>query len=991
MAHKVPLLKGDRQSVGDSAVVAPLNRPDEASARVQTAAIEGVVSSTEGADAYFAKHSSFRTHDQFFHCMLSYRVNSEGPFESTVKCGNDLARLIWHSCSHCISSKPQNQDALLNDEITTKTMLQSLQAIGQFGKWPKVFPNPTRNVRIFLDQKNLRPGVDWKGSGKLEDGGFLGALSSSLMIVPLLSATPVRFKIKPTGEGRCEFSTPVNIAIPGGTESLEIFRDSSADSFAVSQSHVALLYTCTDFRPNGSFILNLQSVSDGNSVTTVADESFLDVLFWTPKYILPSDGSGSRGSLSEMLTIKQKSEALSFCVIEEPSPEFVILEIVELSDHVFYKNEVILLHLERDSMPHALAIDAVQVQGSKYGGVHSRVRVGCGHCAHLWVEILRNQTFRGTTVADERADRKDNVLMEMMLTRALHLVFADDTNPHPCKLIFPVFVDDLDVLWAVSQRLSTEVSCKTAELVEDSLQKVLRRPISDEEKKKLISVSVKDAVQFIAGLQGLQLSTRENRSKTINDKAELVCCSIVSTIGIEADMYSFQQYISDNPLAHELLDFINQEDIGHTQRSLMKMDVTSLKTFSELSSKSIKAIADVSRKLSNMSEVREIADIQSAVHASKASPYINPVSQRLANFEDKDASFMTIIYSTYAMEQGLTKPLFGIWFFVVVGITTVILAVIQLLDGAFGDAAVNLARFFTACLIVLFLHGFKSIRWARFGMFIGFILIGLASFASILIDQLFDKKIVWGSSSYCLTNYHKSQSQVCLQFLYILLCWQGFFYVVLAPFILYKQELVWRGWNIGISLYAIVNLVSKIYLDSAEFGDYLASTAFPSILVGTEFLKFYGSLQAIRLTDRNKAILCRSWKDILDDPQKHIFLQNLVKCVREACPEDSMVLDCSKDLGKWRSATDASVAPPAILQATSNFDELYRRANSLNDTFQLWIESFFDDTPNPREFVYMMSRDGKRTHIPFKGAAIRGPVKRPHRAIAKVFVCLSLT
>lgn len=168
-------------------------------------------------------------------------------------------------------------------------------------------------------------------------------------------------------------------------------------------------------------------------------------------------------------------------------------------------------------------------------------------------------------------------------------------------------------------------------------------------------------------------------------KAQLVCSSIFSTVGIEAAQ---EHYVSNNPLAHELLDFINQKNLGHIGRSLVKFDVTSLQTFSNLSLKSIETIANDSREISKKSEVREISDITSAICAAKASPLVMPVSQRLATFEDKDASFMTIIYSTFAMEQGLTKALFGIWFFVILGAATAILAALQFRRGEVGNATV---------------------------------------------------------------------------------------------------------------------------------------------------------------------------------------------------------------------------------------------------------------------------------------------------------------
>ena len=172
-------------------------------------------------DKCFTKQLSFGAGDEFFHGMLSYRVNSEGTN------GNNLASLLWDSCCQHDMSSRQNSKA---DEAIQR----SIDAVNQFGKWPRFFPHPSSSgVRIFLDHKNLRPGFVWKGTGNRADGGFLGALSSSLTLVPLLSATPARFKIKPTGsEGRFQFTERGNFAIQE-QKPLDFFCESVGESSRV--------------------------------------------------------------------------------------------------------------------------------------------------------------------------------------------------------------------------------------------------------------------------------------------------------------------------------------------------------------------------------------------------------------------------------------------------------------------------------------------------------------------------------------------------------------------------------------------------------------------------------------------------------------------------------------------------------------------------------------------------------------------------------------
>jgi hypothetical protein len=966
---------------------------------------------TDATMGCFTECLSFREQDEFFHCMLSYRVNSEGPRESQVKSGNDLARLIWQSCSAL--SKSPNQDAPLATDNAGNSNHQLLHAIERFGKWPKAFPEPTRPVRIFLDKMNLRPGVDWKGSGNRESGGFLGALSSSLMLVPLLSATPVRFKIQPTGEeGRFKFSFPVNISIPKEGESLEIFRDSSTDAAVATQTDSEFSYTCTEFRSDdakdSSFAL--KSTSSGQGVD---GKSVSSALFWTPNCILPSDGSGPKGSVSEMLTIMQKSEKLTFRVVERPSPEFADLEIDQLSDHVFFKNETILLHFpsgtpqpsETPLDTHPLSIENVKVQGSASAGIHSVITVKFGEYSNLLG--LNEPSFRGMTVLDERSDREDNVLMEFMLARALHLAFKSDVNlhyiAHPCKLVMPVFVDEIGVLFDVLSRLSTEVSNKTALAVRVSLEKILMRKLSAAEEKEWIRVSVKDAVQFTASLQGLQLSNRENLLKSKEAKAELVCNKIVSTVGIEAEKYCFDQYMSNNPVAHELLDFIMKENIGHTRPSLVKSDVTSLKIFSQLSSKSIKIIAQDSRKVSKKPLVREIADIEIAVQAAKASPYILPVSQRLAKFHDEEASFMTIAYSTFAMEQVLLKPLFGKLIMGFLTLFFLIVSAYQFYQGELIFAVVNLPRVVTFGSILFCANVLKDIHLGRLCIWFSFVSQGIAGILAVLVVDKFENgTVVWNRSNYCIKNFETSKISTCSQYLYSYNLYQAVFYFIMAVLVLWRQELCWRWWNVGCSVQGALNLAFQIILGSPSFYEFLAVIGFPILLIGTELLKFYSTLQAVRLTKESKIKLSKVWCEITEGEQttpddgKCGSLTELVNFVVEACDRSQFVLDRSKELGKWKPG-HVAVEPPLIHQPTSDFDELYGRAVMFNDVFQQWIISFFTRKGDASRFLYINCEEAKSyrfdfsvptdyatTWLPFTGMVDPGPVKRPHRSIAKV-------
>jgi hypothetical protein len=498
-------------------------------------------------------------------------------------------------------------------------------------------------------------------------------------------------------------------------------------------------------------------------------------------------------------------------------------------------------------------------------------------------------------------------------------------------------------------------------------------------------------VQFIAGPQGLQLSNRENLLKSKQAKAELVCNEIVSTVGIETEDYCLEQYISNNPVAHELLDFIKKENIGHITPSLVKSDVTSLKLFSQLSSKSIKIIAQDSRQVSKKPLVREIADIEIAVQAAKASPYILPVSQRLANFQDEEASFMTIIYSTFAFEQALLKPFFGKYIIGCLAIIFSIFCAYQFYQGQFIFAIVNLPRSFCLCSVLFCTHVLKSIQLGRLVMVIGFTAVAIACIAVIFIDKIENNTIIWGQSLYCSKFYEASKFSTCVLYLYVYYVWQGAVWLCIAILINWRQEQCWRwGW-IGITIQNSISLVFFLIVGDVGVIAIGAVVIFPVLLIGTELLKFYGTLQAIRLTKESKAALSKVWRRIKNgekktpDDEKCGSLTELAKFVKKSCQDSPFVLDRSKDLGKWK-AGHVAVEPPLIHQPTSDFDELYGSAVLFNDVFQQWIESVFTRKGDASRFLYINREKTKtdrfESSIPLTFRVVKRP--SPELAVLKV-------
>jgi hypothetical protein len=589
-----------------------------------------------------AAHLSFKSTDEFFHGMLSYRVRTEGPPD---KGGNNLARLIYDACSDTVDIQREKEN---KESSNTESVRHFSQSLEKFGKWPKAFSRRSERIRLFLDQENLRMGLPWKGTGDADSGGFLGAVSQALVLVPLFSATPVLFKLKVVSTGmsqRYALESPINMKLENGVELLSIQADQLARAQAF-RTHV-----CQDVRGDGTFMLSAISQD-------VSDDFPSRFYFWCSANVVPADGSGARGSLADMLYMLQKPEELTFSV-KSVSDGCAILQVDQLTDHLFFSNETISLQTSDNARSSAsgscTSFRVVQVicQGSKAGDLLSTIKIEVGE--HLACFSSASSCIPGTT---QEIDRCDNFLMELMLCRALRTLSATG-NLHPCKLIMPVFVDDMDTLCPLSDRLSDKNSKKTSDAVGSALVAILKRELDDTEVEQWIDTPVNTVVKFYFEFQGLQLSDKSNRCKSMADKASLVRAHFVYTAGIEANNNALFQYVSNNPLAHELLDFLDNCGLIHLHPVLVKHDITSVKEFSQLSQGAIDKIAHDGHELSTRPLLKESVEISCAVSAAVSSKFILPVSKRLELFEDKEASFLTVIYSSYAIYLALQKPFFS--------------------------------------------------------------------------------------------------------------------------------------------------------------------------------------------------------------------------------------------------------------------------------------------------------------------------------------------
>ena len=902
---------------------------------------------------------SFKSSEEFFHGMLSYRVRSEGPSD---KGGNNLARLIYDTCC--------SVDDINDAKNPTHDLL--LHALGKFGKWPKAFSGKTEPIRVFLDQVNLRMGVPWKGSGDAESGGFLGAVSQALLLVPLFSATPVRFKIVcvESSSQRYALACPINIKLINGSEMISIHND-EATGVQTFREH-----TCEDFQPDGSF--QLSAVPQDLAATFPSKFEF-----YCPTNFLPSDGAGPRGSLADLLSIQQHPEELTFSVVSHTEGR-VILQVDQLSDHVFFPNEIISLCINGTGSNDFESFKIVQVicQGSKAAALHSKIRIDSGS---------QTQHFAGLSLPvsgiTKETDRCDNFLLELILSRALRSLTAS-AKLHPCKLIMPVFVDDTESLYLLSNRLSENYSSETSCAAKKALESILKRSLNRTEERQWIHASVKEVVKFFFEFQGIQLADKNNRHKTLKDKASIVRTHIVATAGMEANNDALFQYVANNPLAFELMDFLDDFGLIYLQPTLVKHDITSIKEFSLLTQHEIRIIAKHSHEMSSRPLVKETVEISRAVSAALSSKLILPVSKRLELFEDKDASFLTVIYSPNAIPLAFQKPFFSLGFQITFFLMVAGIGVFQ----TFSDPVINMPFIipnFTRALWMLsamiFVFVMKSVKAAvRSYVFWSFVT-GVTYVVGFVIDKTINGKYEPGDSIDCASRISprldSANYKLCVYGNYVFFLFNAAFYFALEYSILFRQDIAWRCLAAGIS----IQFFMATALNASAY-TVMGCIVVPLMLLITETLRFYGKLQALRITKGDSALNSQRWMRVLSESRQD--LEDISRELLQAY--NCTVLDRSVSMGVWSRATSVAAQPPPIRQPIHNFDELYNAACAVNSTFQAWIESFFVSDLPSTIFLYFddhQNTDNLKHQLHFEqfhGLVTRGPVKHPERSIAKV-------
>ena len=209
-----------------SSEISTLATPTSSSSITSPSSSSSSSSSSKSNPNFFHKLQPLDPRGQMFHCMLSYRVDTDQGM--VVKLHNKLHTLFAVEGQPSKSLQRTRSGAAVPAfspspalkrgwSIAAKAVFDGSLA-NQVDGGSEVFPfqgetlfprefeqcdeAKTSDFHVFLDTVCLKTGVNWQGTGELHGGGFIGAILQSLLFVPILSV-----KQKKSSEGFEELSS----------------------------------------------------------------------------------------------------------------------------------------------------------------------------------------------------------------------------------------------------------------------------------------------------------------------------------------------------------------------------------------------------------------------------------------------------------------------------------------------------------------------------------------------------------------------------------------------------------------------------------------------------------------------------------------------------------------------------------------------------------------------------------------------------------------
>ncbi len=556
----------------------------------------------------------------FFHAMISYRVKPDAPFVTNM-----------HNAMNLVASHREG-----------------LRLLDDF-PWPKEFNRAATTgasgVRIFLDKFCLRDGAQWEGSSQ-SSGGFVGALLKSMLFVPVFSVSNDFYgslgQMARLGNPLWDAKLAAHSSGRGFKIQAEIskyFRQNDViiaiEGKPVTTILMDLWKTIAD-NVNEKHCFEVEREFSGETFDKLSTEGFGNGLSSKPLSFADDSDSVFSGRKSEV----------AFTVKIDPSNKIFFEELGLIDDDAVFQlscgNQCITAH---NSEEFATALVHIALVHKANKDNVSSAQSSC-----------RIRFKRAVAIPDDT----DNVLLELILARELHMKYSpEDPTLQPCQALFPIFLSD-DVFWKV--QLSRKASSTANAKARSILEKNGIEPSSELQGNKL---SPRDVWEYFGKFQGIKAFSHGDEDNQIQACSEKVLL-IIQEQSKNMKSSFVKAHEGNTTQSVELRHWLQLINLSYYARVLAHNNVSSLHALSQLDG-NLEILSKISAQgaiASGRTEVSEYNELLSAVQLAKKSELSRPLEDRFAAFVDHDASFMTAAFSSRAGDIMLTKPLTQILLFI---------------------------------------------------------------------------------------------------------------------------------------------------------------------------------------------------------------------------------------------------------------------------------------------------------------------------------------
>jgi hypothetical protein len=568
----------------------------------------------------------------------------------------------------------------------------------------------------------------------------------------------------------------------------------------------------------------------------------------------------------------------------------------------------------------------------------------------------------------------DNYLLELIMAKELHQISSasNSSNLCTCAVILPVIVGN----FINSSELTDAVCHATNQEASQLLARLGLRASSD-----ILTYSARSIFAFFFNFQGKVLSDygqEDHGLDVVSDSLIQRCCSQYHfTIGCN-------MLAMGNPLSLELQDWLRKNHAFHILYVLALNDIHSVRSLSFLTDpNAVWKLASEIAATTGKTAIHESAFVSELLSRAKASELSKSLTDRLSSFVDKDASSLSIMYSSSAIDTGLGKPSWRIVFFVVgamlIGSAILLDFNLRNWSETWFNLSAGIFIFCTAC-IAQFISPFAGRKFCTFS----FLLMGLCTVIGVLLDKFSSGSFDEASCHRCTAVYFSGPviPHACRVADAVAATYHVMGTIFMFLIMSYKQSVAGRAW-LSVTMFSSIVYLIEIR-SCAPYPTPVSQYLAPGITLVTsslilffaEFFHFQAQKLARRKSisdDRRRNI---KWQSLLSS--EFVSLQSFCSFVQSACH------------GKNVSTESENLS--ALCQESSDIEELYALAHASNDLFQDVFEflgSNSHDVPGSLTLCgdLFVSRL-KLTKLQLKGVVctlVRGPVKRPDRAISKIF------